>query len=80
MASPSGAGDDDLVVAGTGNGRGAPGLRRKKRRYGEPSFHISIRLHQEERDALVAISEARNCTASVVISELLIEEARRIAR
>ena len=70
----------NLVVAGTGNGSGAPGLRRKKRRYGQPSYHVTARLHQEERDALRALCEAGGCTASVVLGELLVAAAAEVER
>ena len=70
----------NLVFAGTGNGSGGPGLRKKKRRYGQPSFHITARLHQEERDALRALCEAGGCTASVVLGELLVAAAAEAER
>ena len=71
---------DNLVFAGTGNGSGGPGLRRKKRRYGQPSYHVTVRLHQEERDALRTLCTAGGCTASVVLGELLVAAAAEAER
>ena len=70
----------NFVTAGTGHGSGGPGLRKKKRRFGQPSYHITARLHQEERDALRALCEAGGCTASVVLGELLVAAAAEAER